>query len=94
VVPKPEWRKRKEEYIAHIPGASHSGLSGRQATQRAFYSARLPRHGEDLWKRFNGGKDGTPWYYRSLVEAFSQADKNELVEELDRVVSEIERLSK
>jgi GTP pyrophosphokinase len=50
-------------------------------------------HGEDLWQRFNGGKDGTLWYYRSLVEAFSQAGRNELVEELDRVVSEIERLS-
>ena len=51
-------------------------------------------HGEDLWNRFNGGKDGTLWYYHSLVEAFSKADRNELVEELDRVVSEIMRISK
>jgi len=43
--------------------------------------------------RFNGGKDGTLWYYRSLVEAFREAsDSMPLVKELDRVVSELERL--
>jgi GTP pyrophosphokinase len=50
-------------------------------------------HGEELWKRFNGGKQGTLWYYRSLIEAFAAAEQNELVAELDRVVSEIEKLS-
>jgi hypothetical protein len=51
-------------------------------------------HGENLWNRFTGAKEGTLRYYRSLVEAFSKAERNELIEELDRVVSEIERMSK
>jgi GTP pyrophosphokinase len=51
-------------------------------------------HSENLWDRFNGGKDGTLWYYRSLVKAFSKAERNELVEELERVVAEIEGMSK
>jgi len=49
--------------------------------------------GESLWSRFNGGKEGTLWYYRCLVEAFRQTESSELVEELDRVVSEIESLA-
>ena len=96
VVPKPEWRKRKEEYIAHIPAASSSVrlVSAADKLHNARSILRDYRvHGENLWNRFNGGRDGTLWYYRSLVEAFSEADNNELVKELDRVVSEIERLS-
>jgi len=49
--------------------------------------------GESLWTRFHGGRDGTLWYYRSLVEMFRRAGSNALVEELDRVVIEIERLA-
>jgi hypothetical protein len=52
------------------------------------------RHGDELWLRFNGGKEGTLWYYRSLVDALTEAGKNDLTEELGRVVSEIEHLSK
>lgn len=97
VAPKPEWRKRKQEYIAHLPGASHSVrlVSAADKLHNARSILRDYRvHGEDLWRRFNGGKDGTLWYYRSLVKAFSRGGRNELVEELDRVVAEIERLSK
>lgn len=48
--------------------------------------------GEALWSRFKGGKEGTLWYYRTLVDAFHKAGNTPLVEELDRVVSEVERL--
>ena len=96
VVPKPEWQKRKEDYIAHIPTASASvrlvSASDKLHNARAILrDYRL--HREELWKRFNGGKKGTLWYYRALVKAFAAAEQNELVEELDRVVSEIEKLS-
>ena len=50
------------------------------------------RIGEALWQRFNGSKEETLWYYRALVTTFSQLGKNELVEELDRVVTELEQL--
>ncbi len=51
--------------------------------------------GEAVWARFNGGKDGTLWYYRSLVVAFrrgaSSAGVARVVDELERVVDELER---
>jgi (p)ppGpp synthase/HD superfamily hydrolase len=97
IVPKPEWRKRKEDYIAHLPEASHSVrlVSASDKLHNARAILRDYRtHGEELWSRFTGEKSGTLWYYRALVSAFSKAEKNELIAELDRVVSEIEELSK
>jgi hypothetical protein len=46
-----------------------------------------------VWKRFTGGKDGSLWYYRALVEAFrARGLFTLLVDDLDRVVSELERM--
>ena len=47
--------------------------------------------GDELWARFTGGREGTLWYYRSLVGAFSEHGRTRLIEELDRVVTELER---
>lgn len=94
--PKPPWRKRKEDYIAHVPAASPSvqlvSASDKLHNARAILRD-YRRLEESLWSRFNGGKEGTLWYYRSLVTAFGQAGRNELVEELDRVVTELEQLA-
>jgi len=49
--------------------------------------------GEEVFERFAGKKDGTLWYYRALVETFRLGGSNPLVEELDRVVSELESLN-
>ncbi|MGO9835246.1 MAG: hypothetical protein ACLP1X_13620 [Polyangiaceae bacterium] len=53
--------------------------------------------GPDLWERFNGGREGTLWYYRALVGAFRKSpppgDGKRLVDELDRVVAELERMA-
>lgn len=94
--PKPPWRRRKEAYLERLRNASASvrlvsasdKLHNAQALLRE-YRAR----GESLWGYFRGGRDGTLWYYRALVDVFKQADRTALVEELDRVVSEIERLA-
>jgi hypothetical protein len=48
--------------------------------------------GEELWERFNGGRNGTLWYYRALADAFRTA-KSPLAGELERVVSEVESLA-
>jgi (p)ppGpp synthase/HD superfamily hydrolase len=94
--PKPPWQRRKETYIAHIRNAPASVrlVSACDKLQNA--RAILADHrvlGDSLWRRFSGGKDGTLWYYRALVEVFREAGTSPLVEELDRVVSEIERLA-
>jgi hypothetical protein len=64
------------------------------------YNARtilsdLRQLGQELWERFNVKEDKQLWYYRGLVTAFREAHHigslSLLVEELDRVVTEIDR---
>ena len=47
-------------------------------------------HGESVFERFEGKKEGTLWYYRELVRVFRKAGNNPLVEELDRAVTDLE----
>ncbi len=96
-IPKPPWRKRKEAYIAHIYSASPSiqlvSASDKLHNARAILSD-YRWVGDQLWDRFTGGKDGTLWYYRALVEAFRTSGTSpQLVADLDLVVSDIERLA-
>lgn len=48
--------------------------------------------GESLWSCFQGGKDGTLWYYRTISDAFKKIQTTAIVEELTRVVKELEDL--
>ena len=94
--PKPAWRTRKAGYIARIPKLSNSArlVSIADKLQNARSLLRdLRESGEAVWPRFKGGKDGTLWYQRCLVQAFrtaGAAGASPLVDELDRVVTRIE----
>lgn len=93
--PKPPWRQRKEAYLAHIPTASPSVRLVSSADK--LHNARSILNdyrlvSDSLWERFKGGKEGTLWYYRSLVTAFQTSGSTPLIEELDRVISELENL--
>jgi (p)ppGpp synthase/HD superfamily hydrolase len=93
--PKPAWLERKRRYIAHLKNSDSStrlvSASDKLHNTRAIL-AELRRNGLEVFERFAGKKDGTLWYYRALVTAFRQhGDHAGLIDELDRVVSEIEK---
>ena len=97
VTPKPPWQQRKEEYIRHLADASPETLlvscCDKLHNSRSIVSD-LRNIGDDLWSRFKGGKDGTLWYYRTLVEAFRKHNAPVgVVDELDRVVSLMEEMA-
>jgi (p)ppGpp synthase/HD superfamily hydrolase len=92
--PKPPWRERKERYLAHLRHASRSVRL--VSTADKVHNARtVPSDyrtlGEDLWKRFNGGKEGTLWYYRAITDVLWTENDNPVAEELDRVVTELDK---
>ena len=94
--PKPAWRPRKEAYLARLhtsAGPEHLVSAADKLHNARTILADYRALGESLWSRFNGGRQGTLWYYRALVEALQAHGPRLLVEELDRVVSEIERLA-
>lgn len=95
-LPKPPWRERKERYVAHI---RHAAADVRRVSSAdKLHNARsiLADYrvaGDALWSRFTASKDETLWYYRSLVSGFRAAGGGQLVDQLDLVVSELERLA-
>jgi GTP pyrophosphokinase len=95
-LPKPPWDERKRAYVAHVVNAPRSvrlvSAADKLHNARAIL-ADYRQHGEALWKRFNGGPDGTLWYYRALTDAFRSVESNSLTEELDRTVAALERMA-
>ncbi|MEG4459034.1 HD domain-containing protein [Microcoleus sp. N9_A1] len=94
--PKPPWWQGKQAYIDRISTASGSVRLVSAADK--LYNVRSilkdsRQLGDTVWERFKGGKDGSLWYYRCLVEAFRQAELTPIVEELDRTVLELEQFS-
>jgi (p)ppGpp synthase/HD superfamily hydrolase len=94
--PKPAWRKRKERYISHLsvatPEILRVSLADKLHNARAIESD-LDRFGDSIWKRFNGGKEGTLWYYRSLVREFRKSTDSVMLKMLEEAVSRIEALA-
>jgi (p)ppGpp synthase/HD superfamily hydrolase len=94
--PKPPWEERKVRYLEHLPTSSASerlvSAADKLANARAILADYRERQ-DRLWERFNAGRDQVLWYYRSLVKAFRTAGGPPLVDELDRVVGELERLA-
>lgn len=94
-IPKPPWRSRKLAYLQHLQTASAEVLRVSNADKLHNARATLSDYrqlGEELWPRFNGGKEGTLWYYRILADTFARLRVGPLVDELLRAVAELEYL--
>lgn len=78
--PKPPWKKRKEAYLTRLramPTAELTGKVLRVSLADKLHNARsilLDRHdlGEAIWERFNGGRDGSLWYYDTLAGIYEE----------------------
>jgi (p)ppGpp synthase/HD superfamily hydrolase len=98
VTPKPEWNERKRQYVEHLrleqnPSVLLVSTSDKLANSRAIFGD-YRQIGEDVWKCFSGGREGTLWYYRTLTSVFLEKTPTmPLVLELARVVSALEALA-
>jgi (p)ppGpp synthase/HD superfamily hydrolase len=95
-IPKPPWRERKEQHIAHLHHATPEVL--RVALADKLHNARsllfdLQHVGPSVWDRFNATEAETLWYYQTLVRLFRDKSPGPFVDELDQVVSNLEKLS-
>lgn len=92
--PKPAWRPRKEAYLAALPAKPAASLlvslADKTHNARAIV-ADLRVHGDALWSRFTGGREGSLWYYEALADAFSAALPCPLADELRRTVQAMRR---
>jgi (p)ppGpp synthase/HD superfamily hydrolase len=94
--PKPPWLDRKKSYVQRISQESPEVLLVSAADKLSNVRETvndLRVHGEAVFERFAGKKEGTLWYYRALVGEFRKTGGNPLFEELARAVSELESLA-
>src|SRR5436190_2611316 len=95
--PKPPWLARKEAYIAHLRHAPVSTQIVSAADKLHNLRAILMDYRTErdkLWSRFNGGKEGTPWYYAALLEAFPGGKRlASLLAELERTLTALEAIA-
>jgi (p)ppGpp synthase/HD superfamily hydrolase len=94
VTPKPPWRQRKENYIAHLDKVSDRtilvSLADKLDNARAILRD-LRRYGPRVWQRFNTDDPHEHlWYYRSLLDVYRRRTDTWLVDELERVVRTLE----
>ena len=102
--PKPPWRPRKEAYLAHlqtvVADAEHDPLarsilrvgSADKVHNLRSILADYRVFGDAIWDRFNGGRDGTLWYYRTLVEIYRAAPPGRSCDVLETVLADLEQL--
>jgi (p)ppGpp synthase/HD superfamily hydrolase len=95
-VPKPPWKQRKLDYLEVLRTADDDirlvSAADKLHNVRTILSDY--RHeGDRVWERFSGRRDGTLWYYRAVLDVLCTGQPNRLVDELQRVVTELETLT-
>jgi (p)ppGpp synthase/HD superfamily hydrolase len=74
--PKPPFRPRKEAYLRTLLSKPRTSLLVSLADKTHNAEAILFDYrvlGDSLWDRFNGGADGTRWYYGALAKCFARS---------------------
>jgi (p)ppGpp synthase/HD superfamily hydrolase len=93
--PKPAWRERKGNYIRHLKKADADTRLVSAADKLNNVRSILSDYrqvGESVWSRFNGGREGTLWYYRTLRDEFLRHKRSRVTRDLELAVNELERL--
>jgi (p)ppGpp synthase/HD superfamily hydrolase len=93
--PKPPWRERKEQYIQRLRDEDDEVRLVSAADKLHNLRSILVDYrelGEPFWERFNGKREGTLWYYRTLTGEFLRRKPNRITSELARVLGQLEEL--
>jgi (p)ppGpp synthase/HD superfamily hydrolase len=94
--PRPPWRERKEKYLRHLKTADADTRLVSSADKLNNVRSILSDYravGESVWSRFNGGREGTLWYYRTLLDIFLQHKRNRITRDFELAVMELESLA-
>jgi GTP pyrophosphokinase len=95
--PKPPWHERKQAYIRHLNHADADTRLVAAADKLNNVRSILSDYrasGESVWSRFKGGREGTLWYYRTLLEVFLGHKRNRITRDLELAVNELDWLVK
>jgi GTP pyrophosphokinase len=95
-LPKPPWHDRKVSYISRLKKEDDETRLVSAADKLNNVRSILSDYrviGESVWSRFNGGRDGTLWYYRTLRDEFLRSKPNRITRDFDLAVRDLESLT-
>src|SRR5450755_2551991 len=91
--PKAEWTERKKDYLLAVKHADADtrlvSASDKLHNVRTIL-ADYRQHGEKIWERFTGKKEGTLWYYRALADEYRRRNPNRNTRELEIAITALE----
>lgn len=93
---KESWEQRKQTYVERLKREPEEVQLISAADK--LYNARtmLDEYraiGPEVWKRFKRGRDQQIGYFHALLKVFKSAKTNRIVQELERVVAQLEQIS-
>ena len=79
------WRDRKENYLAHLDHAS-AAVCLVSAADKLHNVRSITRdfreHGDAIWDRFQGRREGTLWYYETVASTLIRRHRSQLTRDL------------
>lgn len=102
VEPKPEWKVRKARYIGRLrknrdPSVYLVSVADKLHNARCT-ETDYKRLGEELWRRFNAGRDDTLSYYEQLIDVYRQREpiderRGAIVDELASIIAAMRKMA-
>jgi (p)ppGpp synthase/HD superfamily hydrolase len=96
--PKPDWRPRKEAYVAHLRVAADPvrTVACADKLHNLLCTVRdLRAHPEpDYWSRFSAGRESQVWYYQACLDAFAAGKAPPMIAEYRIVLNEFLTLTR
>jgi (p)ppGpp synthase/HD superfamily hydrolase len=90
------WRERKENYLAHLEHASRSVCLVSAADK--LHNVRsiirdYNEHGDAIWDRFQGRREGTLWYYETVADMLIRRHRTQLTRDLQDDVDKLLKIT-
>ncbi len=91
------WRSRKEKYLENLANDGEEALLIATADKIHNMQGVINEyhiHGEAVWEKFKRSVENLIWFYTEAARVISARLKHPLVDEMNRVLSELQTLSK
>lgn len=94
--PKPPWPERKLGYLKHLRTATTSvrriSLADKLHNIRSLVRD-YRQVGDALWRRFEGGRNNSLWFYQELLAIFREGEPSPNLDEYERLYHELRRMA-
>ncbi len=94
---KPPWRERKLRHIAHVAEAPAEVkliiAADKLHNARSLWASLRQFGPKDTWRHFKGARDGSLWYYQSMLGALRTDWDSPLLEMFEETIADITRIA-